>query len=628
MKIKKYALGSEFTPIVSELLVQPAEKEQAATKSASIDETEDGFDFTKKIFNIISSINGIPIDQEIWALKASPFYKTIYSSTATQEEKVRALMMMQLEANKVIQNKNLYETVVNKVASEDLSNDLAMDSRGNFYTLSDSGDVAAVDLNTIKSNPSKYQMLTINELLKFRRGEFTWLDSKKQYSAYTNYDILTDINGTTGIKEVMSQVVDIVSKIGKDSTKGYIGKAGNNVKKGLEYLFAPMSTEYGVQLASYDGLYELKKTDSNAAKNIDAAISYIYSHLNENAKNAVRAQAFLRGFDNPTDLIELAIIENISSSTELSYVKPDDGSKSKKGSGSGGSESLSPETWAHGVFLGTGLPTVDNITLNSNLRMSLPSKVVPNVLDKDGNQLGVTRLSQSYMNFQDQGLVDTSGSVYFGDIELNSPALEGYDIIVDNSYGMHITEMPVDDNGEINWNLYNIMNDIQSEIVKNNITDDSERARIWAENGFGYNPALRSGVPSNMNTRKFIAQKAYTSTKSDYIDSNKLKNSDMLAEAKDGVLEHLGLQYALKPSVAKDKFDLEAGIFGTNYEGMIYIPMTANENDVLISNKQGYVPKINTNEIKAAQDAMIYSGGYDSNTRKFNNVKTATVDDL
>lgn len=627
MRIKKYALGSEFTPIVSELLVQPAEKEQAATK-ATPEATKEGFDFTKEVFNIISSTNGIPIDQEGWASIAGSVYDIVYSPTATDREKVNALMRLQLEANKVTQNKNLYDTVIKKVATEDLSNDLAMDSRGNFYALSDSGDIVTVDLNTIKSNPSKYQMLTINELLKFRRGEFTNLDTKNQYLAYTNYDILTDINGTTGIKEVMTQVVDIVSKIGTETTKGYAGKVGNNVKKGLEYLFAPMSTEYGIQLASYDGLYELKQTDSNAAKSIDAAISYIYSHLNENAKNAVRAQAFLRGFDSPTDLIELAIIENISSSTELSYVKPDDDSKGKKGSGSGGSESLAPETWAHGVFLGTGLPTVDNMTINGNLRMSLPSKVVPNVLDKDGNQLGVTRLSQSYMNFQDQGLVDTSGSVYFGDIELNSPALEGYDIIVDNSYGMHITEMPVDNNGEINWNLYNIMNDIQSEIIKNNITDDSERARIWAENGFGYNTSLRSGVPVGMNTRKFIVQKAYTSTKSDYIDSNELKNSDMLSEAKKGVLEHLGLQYALKPSVAKDKFDLEAGMFGTNYEGMIYIPMTANENDVVISNKQGYIPKINSNEIKAMQDAMIYSGGYNSDTRKFNVVTTATVDDL
>jgi hypothetical protein len=61
---------------------------------------------------------------------------------------------------------------------------------------------------------------------------------------------------------------------------------------------------------------------------------------------------------------------------------------------------------------------------------------------------------------------------------LTSPSLEGYNIIVDNKSGMHIVDMPVYDNGEINWELYNVMNEIQESIVEARITDQNKIAEI------------------------------------------------------------------------------------------------------------------------------------------------------
>jgi hypothetical protein len=53
------------------------------------------------------------------------------------------------------------------------------------------------------------------------------------------------------------------------------------------------------------------------------------------------------------------------------------------------------------VFSDKGLPSVDNITLGGNVRMSLPSRQINNILTKEGNQLGITRFSQSYRNLQE-----------------------------------------------------------------------------------------------------------------------------------------------------------------------------------------------------------------------------------
>ena len=56
--------------------------------------------------------------------------------------------------------------------------------------------------------------------------------------------------------------------------------------------------------------------------------------------------------------------------------------------------------------------------------------------------------------------------------------------------------------------------------------------------------------------------------------------------------------------------------------------MTSNQNEVLVSSKIGYIPKPNSNEIKAYQDTNIYHGGYDYGTRQFKGLEGTTVDDL
>ena len=620
MKIKKYSFGATFTPIVSKLLSEPGQENQAQSNSQP-EATKEGFEFTKEVYNAIKAADGLFSDESVFSAEAGKVIDIINSELTSSNEKAKAVMNLQLMANQLTHNKALYNSVVEKVAEEDLSNDLAMDSRGNFYVVKD-GKVTTASLPQIKDNSDQYYMMTINDVLQYRQKDpVSFLDQK----------ILTDINGATGMKEVMSQITDIIHKIGKSDSSGYTAKIGNTVQKGLEYLFAPMTNGNSTSLMSYDGLYELKRSDSNAAQSINAAVNYIFTHLNDNAKNVLRANAFKMGFDSPNQLIELAIRENINSSLELNYIKPEDiTGKKKSGSGSGsGSESLTQDSWAHSVFKGQGLPIVENITLGNNLRMTMPAKMVNNVLTKDGNQLGVSRLSQSYRNLQEQGLVDTNGSVYFGDIPLKSPALEGFDIVVDNLDGMHIVNMPVMDNGEINWDIYNVMDDIQNEIVKNNIQNPSDQARIWAENGFDYDPELKTGIPKGgLKTKRFMVQAGYTSTASDNIDSKLLKESRAIEEAEDGYVEHLGMRYNMNPIENKDKIDLEHGAFGKNYQGMIYIPMSSNENDVLVSNNLAYTPKVNTNEIKAMQDAAIYSGGYDAGTREFKTIENSTVDDL
>lgn len=620
MKIKKYALGAVFTPYEWVLGTGSEDTTQGQTPKASNKEaTKDkGIDFAKYVLDITNK-SGLYSDRTMLAAQAGQFIDLL-SSDAPDSVKQKMLMQLQLMANDVVNNYSLWKEAASKVSKEDLGSDLAMDSRGDIYVIDNSNNkITAKSLNTIKENPETYHMLTWNELL----------DSRNDYSVMAfDMESIQSVSSAVGMQEIMKQVVEIIGKIGKETTEGYTSKIGSTVQKGLEYLFAPMSTEEGTYLTSYDGLYELKQTDSNAAKNINAAVNYIFTHLTESAKNAVRANAYNMGFDSPSQLIELAIVENISSSRELKYVKPEDDTKgSKKGSGSGGTEQTTIDSWGHSVFSDKGLPSIYNITLGGNVRMTLPARRIDNVLTKDYDQLDVSRLSQSYHNFQEWGLVDSEGSVYFGDIPLTSPLLEGENIIVDNSGGLYVVNMPIYENGEINWELYNIMNEIQESIVDERITDENEIAKIWADNGFMYNPETKMGQPVNMKSKQFIVQKAFSSSKNDELRSQ-FKESSVLEEAPKGVIETYQKHYNLNPIIDEDKIDLEAGMFGKNYQGLIFIPMTANQNNVLTSSKIGYIPKPNTNEIKAYQDASIHGGGYDYGSRQFNGLNGTTVNDL
>ena len=622
MKIKKYALGAVFTPLEWNVGLSGQESPSAqASPSGRSAKSDEGFNFTKELFSIMNK-SGLYSDRAMIAAEAGSLIDSLNDPYIPESVKLKKMMQLQLHANDVTNNYALWTAANEKISKEDLGSDLAMTSRGSFYVMDgETNKITSKSLNEIKEDSDRYSMLTWNELLNFRDRDLNLAFDRSH---------IQDAASAIGMKEVMSQVSEVIGKIGTMTNKGYTAKIQNTVQRGLEHLFAPVSTAEGVVLASNDGLYEFKSVDSNAQQSIDAAISFVYSHLTDGAKNVLRANAYKMGFKDTKDLLALSIKEHINSTKELDYLDPDKGknSGSKSGSG-GGSEQLTQDSWAHTLFKGHGLPVVSSITLGDNLRMSMPGRIISNILTKDNNQLGVSRLSQSYRNLQEQGLVDIAGKVYFGDVPLNSPSLEGFDIIVDNTEGGYVINMPVLDNGEINWRLYQVMEEIQSAIVKDNIINPSEQAKIWADNGFDYDPELKTGKPKgNIKTKQFIVQRGYTSTASDVVDSSMLKDSEFIKEAEDGILEQLGKRYNMSPLEEKDKIDLEHGMFGKNFKGLIFIPMNSNENDVLVSSKLAYTPKVNTNDIKSMQDAAIHSGGYDPGIREFKAIENTTIDDL
>lgn len=469
---------------------------ETPTKSAP---TKEGLDYAKEIFELTSK-SGLSSDNTMFAAQAGKLIDVL-NSDAPNSVKQKMLIQLQMQANDVVNNYALWKEAAKKVSEEDLGSDLAMDSRGGIYVIdTETRDITSKSLSDIKENSDKYHMLTWNELLNSR-----YYNTKMAFDV----DPIQNASSAIGMKEIMNQVTEIIHKIGKEENKGYTAKIGNTVQKGLEYLFAPVQTENGTMLASYDGLYNFKKTDSNAAKSIDAAINYIYTHLTDGAKNVVRANAYKMGFKNPNQLIELAIVENISSARELDYVKPEDDNDSKKGSGSGsGSKEDLTDKIGYGQMLsqGYGRGKVSSFRLKGSNKQIEIKSVNNDLRDKDNNiETGLITLEKAFDDLRSHGVVQDRNNITFGQTKIDMNLSR--DIVVDASKGVDTVDIPVDMNGNLNFDLINNLYLAEQEIEKNNIISPQDKREVY------WKYMIQTDSNGNPITMRYYALEAKMSSK-------------------------------------------------------------------------------------------------------------------
>ena len=476
-----------------------SQEEAQDTSQTQAAPSKEGLDYAKQIFEITNK-SGLYSDRQMLAAQAGHLIDVLNSDAPTSV-KQKMLMQLQLQANDVTNNYALWKEAAKKVSTEDLGSDLAMDSRGGIYVIdNESNEITTKSLSDIKENSDRFHMLTWNELL----------DSRNNYTKMAfDMDSIQDVSSAVGMKEIMNQVVDIVGKIGKDTSYGYTSKVGNNVQKGLEYLFAPMNTENGTYLTAIDGLYELKQTDSKAAQNINTAVNYIFTHLTDAAKNVVRANAYNMGFDSPAQLIELAIVENIDSSRELKYVKPDDLTGKKSGSGSG-SETKGDLTdkVGYGQALISGMGRA--VDVRYRLRGQNDEYLIRGVNNflkngKGENLTGLVTLQEAFDALQENGVAMDRNEMIFGGMQVD--ANKANSVIVDASKGVNTVEVPINYNGVVDLSLIENLQKAKSEIMSGGYENNAEKkAEIY------YNYLIPTDANGNPRTARYFTLEAKMSS--------------------------------------------------------------------------------------------------------------------
>lgn len=583
--------------------------------TASSSGKKDSEDLIGKSIQKALEQNGLESDVEVFAQYAEAILQNnMYGfNDGGLNGSVAQLFKLRSLANKVRNSNELYETALSHMKSADTSSDYAVSSDGKVYALfqDDEGNakVDTIKLDTYKENSDKYRLITNSELLEYRRLNKAFDDS-----------MLQDIIGSIGMEEIVSDINNVISKFGKRTTSSY-PNLSESVAKGMEYLFK-INIEAS---AAYQDIVE----DGEKKKDISAAIKYIYSSLNNNAKNVLKLHAELND-TSVVDYLKDAITLNTS------YEYKEDIEKAPKGigsgSGSGSKEQLGAESWEHAVFKRHGRPQSVGMILEGRTKFGFKGVRFDMIKGPDGKDVKpITSGIESYNNLQNRGLVATGQTVYFGNLPLDNISAQGMDLIVDNSDGLAIAYLPTDKSGNLDFSMMQQMSKIQEAIDNERISDPNKKAQYWEKYGFKYNKEQDTGVPHDRELKPFIVQNAYTTEATnsfaDPVKGASPLSGNLFFEKIDAsIVDQMLAQYN-RTAQKGEKLDWGSGWFTDSYRGTIYIPMNDQELQSMISGGEAYSPKLNSNMIKAQQDATRLTGGYNYNTGSFDRTLKGTSDE-
>lgn len=312
MKRKSYQVGGVvYTPFVP----NQAQTTTGTSVGSSTTKSSDSNDgkltgIKKEIVDILKS-NGIPSDVDMFLTKANSFLanSTSLSSMSlfggtNDDYDLSDLVKIQKMANDVKWNKDRHEKAVANLDDEDAWGEVALDSRGYMYVKDQDGNLTTVSASEYAKgyDDRKYTAITNEQLLGYREAKGSPLAM--------NSEVLSSIGGAIGIRSVQEYLLGLVEKLGTTTEQGYASKKQNQIVNGIERLMA----------AGPDGYYKI--TDEHQAKDVNAALTYLYSQLSEPMKRTLRATIASEGGDPAKDsaeFISLILTQNTDHSQKADF---------------------------------------------------------------------------------------------------------------------------------------------------------------------------------------------------------------------------------------------------------------------------------------------------------------------
>lgn len=435
MKRKSYQVGGVvYTPFVP----NQAQTTTGTSVGSSTTKSSDSSDgkltgIKKEIVDILKS-NGIPSDVDMFLTKANSFLanSTSLSSMSlfggtNDDYDLSDLVKIQKMANDVKWNKDRHEKAVANLDDEDAWGEVALDSRGYMYVKDQDGNLTTVSASEYAKgyDDKKYMAITNEQLLGYREAKGSPLAM--------NSDVLSSIGGAIGIRSVQEYLLGLVEKLGTTTEQGYASKKQTQIVNGIEKLMA----------AGPDGYYKI--TDEHQAKDVDAALTYLYSQLSEPMKRTLRATIASEGGDPAKDSAEfigLILTQNTDHSRKVDF----DSATTKHYLEQTGQD-MSPEKMTEindAIRLGTGqdlgVPQRFQITTKEGgIAFSVFGQNAGKVKDKSGNPLLSTNVEQLLIKAEAIGGL-ALGSVSFGDQLLHE---SDYNKVMFNANkNMYRVEMP------------------------------------------------------------------------------------------------------------------------------------------------------------------------------------------
>lgn len=575
--------GSAIPPLVSyqPIMITNSGASETANMAGSSKSSEESSDLTDKdLLKMLEKLDGLPNDMQALTKVLQNFYIDQQYSPSPNTTNIASRYLQALQMMRTINfNRKQYDNAFNIISNNGGINELAINEKGQLICVNEKGDFKYLKPEQL-TQITDYRPVTNSELLKLRA-----------YSPELANDnnILGVIANGIGIKEVTEYIQQFINNLGTSdkSIQGYVATQQGQIINGISTLTSAIQ-EAAQQGIKFDGttqdLYQYKILNKSQKEQADAALSYIYRMLPENAKTLLKVRTPNGTSEDAQKLIATIIASQIDVTNHYDIeLKAGKTAQSiGKSSNAGTKDSTEQETsLIHNVMQSIGgTDTQLKVDRGDGIQMIVNGSTYNRVTKPNGDSIGDTSLS-NMLDLSGLGsIIKDTHLITFGDQKITPEQMRN---ITYNNTGIVRANLPINSDGTVNLKLLE-----QYQQAENEINALGEKATQEQISNIFEKYDLKSlltpnGKPDITKFGAFIVTEGYTTKSNGIKDTDFVKKIDNPTDAQiDLIKESLAIgtgKDRKKPDI--DTFDWwnPFDYFSVDdiYKAAIYIPITNNQ---------------------------------------------------
>ena len=575
--------GSAIPPLVSyqPIMITNSGASETASMAGPSKSSEESSDLTDKdLLKMLEKLDGLPNDMQALTKVLQNFYIDQQYSPSPNTANIASRYLQALQMMRTINfNRKQYDNALNIISNNGGINELAINEKGQLICVNEKGDFKYLKPEQL-TQITDYRPVTNSELLKLRA-----------YSPELANDnnILGVIANGIGIKGVTEYIQQFINNLGTsdNSTQGYVTTQQGQIINGITTLTSAIQ-EASQQGIKFDGttqdLYQYKILNKSQKEQADAALSYIYRMLPENAKTLLKVRTPNGTSEDAQKLIATIIASQIDVTNHYDIeLKAGKTAQSiGKSSNAGTKDSTEQETsLIHNVMQSIGgTDTQLKVDRGDGIQMTVNGSTYNRVTKPNGDSIGDTSLS-NMLDLSGLGsIIKDTHLITFGDQKITPEQMRN---ITYNNTGIVRANLPINSDGTVNLKLLEQYQQAENEInaLGENATQE-QISNIFEKHDLK-SLLTPNGKPDITKFGAFIVTEGYTTKSNGIKDTDFVKKID---DPTDAQIELIKESLAIGTGKDRKKPDIDTfdwwnpfDYFSVDdiYKAAIYIPITNNQ---------------------------------------------------
>lgn len=453
----------------------------------------------------------------------------------------------------ILSNQHTLQNAESRATTNKSMDDIAIDASGSIFATTKDGNVEKVSFR--KFDRSKHRALTYGELGQLRRTRPELVNDQSA---------IFSIGNSIGTEVISDYIMDVLTKIGKSTSK-------QDATLTLESVFhkkANMSTKDYLALkdlatlADHIGLDALFNTTQVASdKNLNEAMAYLFHMLPAQMERQLIGSYIgnggtYRDAKKQKGLVLGAALSMVNDHTEeiaLDYDKDlNEAAGTQAGRASTGTQKEfnlnMVEQWIMGMRPGEF--KISDHTSKNQYSITIKGSRLPQLTTTNN-----ARISNKPMNIAldaSIGMLLDKSKIYIGETPISEGGLQN---IAYTSDEVGKVNMPILNNGDIDWVGFHGSSQAEEYIKKNNITDINQKIKIHQDyrSFCTYDPKTGELVPINPNkVGSYLLTFGYTTSDFAELGDNQLSwlLEDDVKEQTQGLLESIYAEAATRHGIS------------------------------------------------------------------------------